>query len=192
MIYIKLLFSFIKIGLFTFGGGYAMIPLIQKEIEINGWLTPSQFVDIIAIAEITPGPIAINSATFVGYKAAGVFGGLVATFGVSLPPLILMLIVSKYFVKFMNHPLNSSIFYFIRPVVAGLIFVASVYVAQTTLFTQSITLNDIGALLKSPFSFIDFRSILILVLTIISIKKFKINPILVIVGSGVLGGLLYI
>ncbi len=192
MIYLRLLFSFIKIGLFTFGGGYAMIPLIQKEIEINGWLTPSQFVDIIAIAEMTPGPIAINSATFVGYKTAGIFGGLIATIGVSLPPLILMMIVSKYFVKFMNHPLVSSVFYFIRPIVTGLIFVAAVYVARTTLFTQSITLNNIAGVIKNPLDFIDFKSILVLVLAIISIVKLKINPILVIIGAGVLGGLLYI
>ena len=71
MIYLQLLASFIKIGLFSFGGGYAMIPLIQREIESHGWLSASQFVDIIAIAEMTPGPIAVNSATFVGYKAAG-------------------------------------------------------------------------------------------------------------------------
>ena len=192
MIYLRLLYSFIKIGLFTFGGGYAMIPLIQKEIEINGWLTPSQFIDIIAIAEMTPGPIAINSATFVGYKAAGILGGLVATIGVSLPPLILMMIVSKYFVKFMNHPLVSSAFYFIRPIVAGLIFVAAVYVAQTTLFTQSVTLNNITGVIKNPFGFIGYKSILVLVLTIISIAKFKVNPILVIIGAGILGALLYI
>ena len=79
MIYLKLLFSFIKIGLFSFGGGYAMIPLIQREIEVNGWISSSEFVDIIAIAEMTPGPIAVNSATFVGYKTAGLLGSVVAT-----------------------------------------------------------------------------------------------------------------
>lgn len=88
MIYLKLFLSFVKIGLFSFGGGYAMIPLIQKEIESHGWLTPSQFIDIIAIAEMTPGPIAINSATFVGYNTAGFLGGAVATFGVALPSLV--------------------------------------------------------------------------------------------------------
>ena len=99
MIYLRLFFSFFKIGLFSFGGGYAMIPMIQKEIEINGWLAASEFVDIIAIAEMTPGPIAINSATFVGYKTAGFFGGMVATMGVALPSIILVFIVSSFFFK---------------------------------------------------------------------------------------------
>src|SRR5690554_2965445 len=125
MIYLELLFSFIKIGLFSFGGGYAMIPLIQKEIESNGWLTPAEFGDIIAIAEMTPGPIAVNSATFVGYKTAGFFGGMIATFGVALPSLILVMIISSYFFKFKNHPLNDAVFYGVRPVIAGLIITAA-------------------------------------------------------------------
>lgn len=92
--------AFFKIGSFTFGGGYAMVPLIQSVITSNGWLSNSEFADIIAISQMTPGRIAVNSATYVGYKVARVFGGLVATIGVALPSLILIYFVSKYFIKF--------------------------------------------------------------------------------------------
>jgi len=102
MIYLKLLFTFFKIGLFSFGGGYAMIPMIEKEIEANKWLTSDEFVDIIAISEMTPGPISVNSATFVGYKTAGIFGGMFATLGVALPSLILILIISHFFLSLKN------------------------------------------------------------------------------------------
>ena len=90
MLLLKLFWSFLQIGLFTFGGGYAMLPLIQREIiDVNGWLTMEQFLDIVAVAEMTPGPIAINSATFVGYRVAGVLGSFAATFGVVLPSFII-------------------------------------------------------------------------------------------------------
>ncbi len=105
MIFLDLFLSFFKIGLFSFGGGYAMIPLIQKEITRNGWITPSEFVDIIAIAEMTPGPIAVNSATFVGYKTAGLFGGLVATIGVALPSAMLIFLIADFIQKYKTHPL---------------------------------------------------------------------------------------
>lgn len=180
-----------KIGLFSFGGGYAMIPLIQKEIESHGWLSASQFVDIIAIAEMTPGPIAVNSATFVGYRAAGIFGGLVATIGVAIPSLVLILVVSKYFFKFQNHPANKMIFYGIRPVIVGLIFAAAVFVAQTTFFNQNITLSNLSSIIKSPLSIIDLKSIFIFVFTLISLVKFKMHPILIIMASGVFGYILY-
>ena len=111
MIYIKLLLTFMKIGLFSFGGGYAMIPMIEKEIEGHGWLSATEFFDIVAIAEMTPGPIAVNSATFVGYRTAGYFGGLIATIGVAIPSLVLILIISRYFFKFQKHPLNTAVFY---------------------------------------------------------------------------------
>ena len=187
MIYIKLIISFMKIGLFSFGGGYAMIPLIQKEIESHGWLSASEFVDIIAIAEMTPGPIAVNSATFVGYKAAGIIGGLVATIGVAIPSLILILIISKHFFRFQNHPLNKTIFYGLRPVIVGLIFSAAVFVARTTFMKQCPIWDN----LLSLFAVIDFKSIFIFLLSLVALDKFRVNPILVILASGVLGVIIY-
>lgn len=191
MIYLKLLFSFFKIGLFSFGGGYAMIPLIQKEIESHGWLTSSQFVDIIAIAEMTPGPIAVNSATFVGYKAGGIFGGVCATIGVALPSLILAILLSRIFFKYKKHPLNASIFYGIRPVIAALIITAAIFVAETSIFTQKFSIETFKLLGSSPLKLFDFPSIVIMIISLISLVKFKMHPILVIFASGVLGMIVF-
>jgi chromate transporter len=193
MIFLKLFISFFKIGLFSFGGGYAMIPLIQSELEANNWLSSSEFVDIIAIAEMTPGPIAVNSATFVGYKAAGFWGGIIATFGVALPSLLLILIISNIFFKFQKHPLNTMIFYGIRPVVAGLILSAAIVVAKTAFFNDAaVPTGSFGStLLSNPFSIINFEGAVIFVISLIALIKFKINPILVLLGSGGIGVLFY-
>ncbi|MGE4283309.1 MAG: chromate transporter [Clostridia bacterium] len=191
MIYLKLLLTFMKIGLFSFGGGYAMIPLIQKEIEINGWLTSSEFVDVIAIAEMTPGPIAVNSATFVGYKAAGILGGAAATIGVAIPSLVLILIVSNYFFKFQKHPLNILIFYGIRPVVAGLIVTAAVFVSETAVLNHEFSPEIIQKFFVNPLDVINLGSIAILILTLLALIKFKLDPILTIIGSGVMGVILF-
>ena len=191
MIYLKLLFSFIKIGLFSFGGGYAMIPLIQREIEMHGWISPSEFVDIIAIAEMTPGPIAINSATFVGYKAAGLFGSVVATIGVALPSLIIILLVSNFFFKFQKKPVNIMIFYGIRPVITGLIAAAGVFVAETSIFKKAISIEDFKYLFNKPSSFFDLGGIVILVASLVALVRFKIHPILTIAGAGVAGIIIY-
>ena len=191
MIYLKLLFSFIKIGLFSFGGGYAMIPLIQKEIEMHGWLSPSEFVDIIAIAEMTPGPIAVNSATFVGYKTAGLLGSIVATIGVALPSVVLIIAVSGFFFKIQKKPVNIMIFYGIRPVITGLIAAAGVFVAQTALFKKDISIENFNYLFSEPANFFDFGGIFILVASMVALVKFKIHPILVIAGAGVAGVVMY-
>jgi chromate transporter len=187
LIYLQLLISFLKIGLFSFGGGYAMIPLIQREIQSHGWLSPSEFVDIIAIAEMTPGPIAVNSATFVGYKAAGILGSLVATFGVAIPSLVLIMIVSKFFLKFQNHPANKMLFYGIRPIIVGLIFASAIFVAQTALIKQG---ASNGSLFTNSLSVLDLKSILIFVLSLIGLVRFKIHPIVIILISSILGLLL--
>jgi chromate transporter len=178
MIYLRLFFSFFKIGLFSFGGGYAMIPMIQKEIEMNGWLAASEFVDIIAIAEMTPGPIAINSATFVGYKTAGFFGGMVATMGVALPSIILVFIVSSFFFKIQKNPVKIMAFYGVRPVVAGLIAAAAVFVAEASIINKTA-------------NFVDFKALAILAASLVALVKFKLHPILVIAGAGITGTVIY-
>jgi len=187
MIYLKLFIAFVKIGLFSFGGGYAMIPLMQKEIEINNWLTPSEFADIIAISEMTPGPVAVNSATYIGYKTAGVLGGAAATLGVAAPSLILILIVCQFFYRFKQHPLNEKIFYGIRPVVAGLIATAAIFISQTALFNEKLTFQTLKNIFITPLDVINIESIAILLLTIFSIKRLKIHPILCIIFSAFLG-----
>lgn len=187
MTYIELITTFFKIGAFSFGGGYAMIPLIQKEIERHGWMTATEFIDIIAIAEMTPGPIAVNAATFVGYKTAGIWGGIIATIGVALPSLLLILLVSQAFFKYQYHPVNKMIFYGIRPVIVGLISTAAITVSKTAFVNSDILMTKADHLLQ----YINFASIGISILVIIGMWKFKLHPILAIVISGVLGIIIF-
>ena len=123
MIYLQLLWVYLKIGLFGFGGGYAMLSLIQYEVvEHHQWLTSQEFTDIVAISQMTPGPIGINSATYIGYTATGsVWGAALATTAVCLPSFILVLLVSRFLLKNHNNPYIKSIFMGLRPVVVGLI-----------------------------------------------------------------------
>ena len=112
MIYLELFLSFLQVGLFSVGGGYAAMPIIQSSVvEKYGWLTMSEFTDLITIAEMTPGPIGINSATYVGFTATGsVWGSVIATFAVVLPSFILMLTISKFFLKYQKHPAVEAVF----------------------------------------------------------------------------------
>lgn len=122
---VLLYISFFKIGLFGFGGGYVMISLIQEEITTHGWLTVNEFIDLIAIAQMTPGPIAINSATFVGYRAASVLGAFIATLGVISPSFIMVMILAKTLKRMGDSPLVSQIVMYLRPVIIALIFTAA-------------------------------------------------------------------
>lgn len=168
---IKLFISFFKIGAFSFGGGYAMLPLIEEEILTNGWLTTKEFIDILAIAEMTPGSIAINSATFLGFKVSGIWGAMAATIAVVLPSFIIMSLIFVFVAKFKNSPYVDWIFSGIRPVVLGLIGAAAVSVGQN--------------------AFIDFKSILISIAIFYAVTFKKINPILSIVLAGVIGVIVY-
>ena len=123
MIYLQLFYTFFKIGLFGFGGGYAMLSMIQGEVVTRyGWVTSQEFTDIVAISQMTPGPIGINAATYVGFTSTGsVWGSIVATFAVVFPSFILMLTISKFFLKYQKHPVVESIFAGLRPAVVGLL-----------------------------------------------------------------------
>ena len=169
---IKLFISFFKIGAFSFGGGYAMLPLLEKELIVkHQWISTIDFIDILAISEMTPGPIAINSATFLGYRVAGILGAIISTFAVALPSFIIITLMYKFINRFKNSKYVSWAFKGIRPVVLGLIGAAAITVGKT--------------------SFIDIKSILIatFIFFLVSIKK--INAILVIVIAGILGIILY-
>ena len=171
-ILIQLFVSFFKIGAFSFGGGYAMLPLLEKEvIKTHNWMSSREFIDIFAISEMTPGPIAVNSATFLGYKVAGFIGAFTATFAVILPSFIVISLIVAFIRKFKNSPYVDWIFKGIRPIVLGLILAAGITVAKT--------------------SFIDIKSILIggLLFYLVSFKKF--NPLWGIILAGILGLVLY-
>ncbi|WP_142415143.1 chromate transporter [Hathewaya massiliensis] len=172
MILLKIFLTFFKIGLFSFGGGYAMLPLIQEEVvTINKWLTANEFIDIVAISQVTPGPIAINSATYVGYKASGILGSISATLGVSLPSIIIMLIISKFFFAFKNNDYMEKAFKGLRPCTVGLIAAAAILVAKS--------------------AFIDYKSILIFSGAFIASYKYKLDPILLTCIAAILGIILY-
>jgi chromate transporter len=186
-----LLLSFLKIGLFSFGGGYAMIPLIQSEIERNGWMTATEFVNIIAIAEMTPGPIAVNSATFIGFKAAGVLGALVATLGVTLPSAVLVLAVASFILRNKENPVQRSVFSLLRPVVAALVLSASFVVARTSLIAASAEHLTLRESLAAPLRVLDPKGFVVLGVSLLLLLRFKLHPALIVVVSGVLGALLY-
>ena len=181
MIYLKLLWTFFKIGLFTIGGGYAMIPMIKSEVVGVGWLTEGELLDFMAISESTPGPFAINVATFVGFNEAGILGALCSTLGVILPSFIIILIVAHIVSKFLNNRFVNYALTGVRPVVVGLILAVAVGLIYS------------GALL-SQFNLanISFSALIIMVIVFIlsRFKKLK-SPILLILISAVLGILLF-
>lgn len=192
MIYFQLLSAFFKIGLFSFGGGYAMIPLMQEEVLRHSWLTVQEFADVIAVAGTAPGPIAVNSAAFIGYRMSGIGGGITATVGVILPSLILALIVSRFFLKFRRHPIAKAAFYGIMPVTVGLIAGAAVFIGENSILRNRITVYTVLDALRSPLEFVHAANVIIMTAALVALVKFKANPIFVITVSGIVGiGLYY-
>lgn len=187
MIFWELFYTFFLIGLFTFGGGYAMIPLIQENVVGKGWLTSTEVSDFIAVSEMTPGPFAINISTFVGSKVAGIGGAALATIGVILPSIIIILIVAAILTKFMSNKYVKGALNGVKPVIISLILSTTIL-----LFVKLIFFNN-GAL-YNDFSF-DIRSLALFLMLIgfmaiyKYLKKKSINPILLI-GIGALMGLL--
>ena len=182
MLYLQLFWTFFKIGLFGFGGGYAMLSLIQGEVVTShGWLTTQQFTDIVAVSQMTPGPIGINSATYVGYTATGsVWGSIIATFAVCLPSFILMLTISKFFLKYQHHPLVESVFKGLRPAVIGLLAAAALLLMNEENFGNAVT---------DRYQFI--ISCLLFLFAFVSTSRFKANPILMIIICGLIGLVVY-
>ena len=121
MIYLRLFLTFLKIGAFTFGGGYAMIPLIQQEVINEAWLSQEELIDFVAISESTPGPFAVNVSTFVGMKTAGVFGAFCATLGVVLPSFVIIMIVAQLFQRFKKSKIVNGAMLGLKGAVVGLI-----------------------------------------------------------------------
>jgi chromate transporter len=181
----KLFYTFFYIGVFTFGGGYAMIPLISQEVLNNNWVDSTDIlIDFIAIAESTPGPFAINIATFIGYEQAGIIGALFASFGVVLPSFIIILIIAKLFTKFASNKYVQGFLKGIRPVVPGIILsVAMIFILRSVFSIEDLKFND--------FKF-EIGSFVIFVI-IFLISKFwkKSHPIYIVVISAVLGLIIY-
>ena len=182
MIYLQLFYTFFKIGLFGFGGGYAMLSMIQGEVVTRyDWVSTQEFTDIVAISQSTPGPIGINAATYVGFTATGsIWGAVIATFAVVLPSFILMLTISKFFLKYQKHPAVEAVFSGLRPAVVGLL-------ASAALVLMNV--ENFGSPTDDTYTFV--ISIIIFLIAFIGTKKYHANPILMIIACGIAGLILY-
>ncbi len=181
-IFLDLFLTFFKIGLFTFGGGYAMLPLILEEVQTHGWLPQQALIDFIAVSESTPGPFAINIATYVGSEMGGVFGSFCATLGVVLPSFIVILIVARCYEKFKESRYVKGALNGLRPAAIGLIGAAVLSTALEVFFPAGFK-NILGNILSVEF----ISSLLIFALALFLILKKKKHPIIVILISAALG-----
>jgi len=178
MLYWQLFYTFFKIGLFGFGGGAAMLPLIQFElVEHYGWITSAEFTNMVAVSQMTPGPIGINCATYAGYLASGnVFGSLIATIAVVLPSFIIMLLIAHFFSKFKTNKYVDSAMQGLRPVVVGLIAAATLLLMNEENFGKNCA---------------DYISWIIFAVAFVATKWLKVHPILMIVVAAIIGLFIY-
>jgi len=190
VLYLKLFWTFFKIGLFGFGGGYGMLSLIQNEVvEKQCWISNSEFTDIVAVSQMTPGPIGINSATYVGFKAienAGmtrteaVCGSLLASFSVMLPSFILMLLISAFFMQYKTHKSVQTVLKWLRPVVVGMLAAAVLLLLNE---------ENLGGFQRDNLQL--YVSVGLFILAFLATYVWKIGPIKVILLAGLFGGLFY-
>lgn len=174
MIYGQLFWTFFKIGLFNFGGGYPMISFIQNEVVFkHGWLTSAQFTDIVAVSQMTPGPVGINMATYTGYAATdSAWGSAVATLAVCLPSLFIMILLAGWFLKHRGNNQVQAVFKGLRPAIVGLIAAAALVLCNRENFT-------------------DIKSVFLFVLAFVLTARYKLHPIKLILAAGLCGWLLY-
>ncbi len=170
MIYLQLFLSFLQIGLFSIGGGYAAMPLIQAQVvEKHGWITMDEFTDLITIAEMTPGPIAVNSSTFVGIRIGGVAGAFAATLGCILPSIIIVSLLAVAYKKFKGASVMESVLSTLRPAVVALIAGAGISILLNVAFGgEQISLDAVN-----------FVGLALFAAAFVLLRKFKLNPILV-------------
>lgn len=182
MIYLKLFLSFLQVGVLSIGGGYAAIPIIQNQVvDANHWLSMGEFSNLVTIAEMTPGPVSINSATFVGIRIAGIPGAIVATFGCILPACIIVSVLAIVYRKYSGAAAVSDVLSSLRPVVIALITAAGLSMLQTALFgNQSVSIQNIQLI-----------SVALFVSAFFILRILKWNPILVMCLCGVASLLIY-
>jgi len=187
MIYLKLFIVFFQIGLFSIGGGYAALPLIQNQVVyVNEWLSLEEMVDLITISQMTPGPIAINTATFVGTRVAGIFGSIAATAGLVTPSCIIVLTLSYFYFKYKKMTYLQGILSGIRPTIVSLIGTAAISMIILSFWKDPVTEWSVELLDKINYiGLISFAACLFVLL------KYKVNPIFVIIASGFAGVVLY-
>ena len=187
MLELQLFWTFFKIGLFTIGGGHAMIPLIMEEIVAKGWLSQEVLLDFIAISESTPGPFAVNIATYAGQEVAGIGGAIMCTLGVVLPSLIIIVIIAKFFSRYMNKPIVQEVFDHVSGSVTGLLFSVVVTVGILVLFGMDSVFDTASF---EPDWLAIGLCLGVLAHSFVRIKKKKLPPIAIILLSA-LGGVLW-
>lgn len=184
MLLLKLFFAFLQVGLFSVGGGYAAIPLIQAQIvDVYGLMSMEEFTDLITIAEMTPGPISINSSTFVGMRLAGPFGAIVCTLGCIIPSFSICLILAHFYYKYRSFSGVQTVLSSLRPAVVALIGSAGASILMLGLFK-----SDIFSASLSDFRVIEF---ILFAACLFILRKYKVSAVAVIFGSGIVGTLLY-
>jgi chromate transporter len=178
----RLFLIFAKIGLVGFGGGYAMIPLIGEEIEANRWLEISEFADIVAVSQMTPGPVAVNAATFIGVRTAGIPGALAATIGLIVPSLIIIIIVAHMIDRFKESTLIQGMLLGIRPAAIGLIGTAVMIFASMSIYSGSLSSGDVR---------VHWQGIVIFLSVLVLATYVKVHPIFSVIFSTVAGIILF-
>ena len=195
MIFFQLFYTFLLIGAFTFGGGYSMIALIQSEVVVHhGWMTSAEFTDLLAVSQMTPGPVGINTATYAGYTAvlnagypqwAAVAGSLIASFAVIVIPVVLVLLVSRWLLRHKDNPRVASVMRFLRLAVIGLIAAAALQ-----LMPSAFEPTSVGTLSIFNFQFSIFNLLIFAAVFVLSFWK-KTSPIVLILASGLVGLIIY-
>ncbi|AIQ46579.1 chromate transporter [Paenibacillus sp. FSL R7-0273] len=175
---LELFLLFLKVGLISFGGGYAVIALIQREITEKGWVTPGQFQELVALAGMAPGSIATNTATLIGYSQMGILGGIVSTIGIILPSLLIVILFTAFFLRMKSNSWVRSSFYGLRPIITGLIVYAAIHFG-------------IGSARGSLVSWSTFGMLLICAGSLVAVLRYKIHPFAVILLSAVGGIVLF-
>lgn len=174
---LDIVITFMKIGLLSFGGGYAAVAIVEQQVvEIKGWMNYEQFMDIVTIDELTPGPVTVNAATFVGTRLAGTLGAIAATIGAILPSCIIALVLVKVYYKYKDVTLISGVLNGLKSMVVALISVTTINIISNALFLD-------GSL--------DFYSLLLFAVSLVLIRKYKLNPLIVMIICGLVGTIVY-
>ncbi len=187
MILLEIFISFFQIGLFSIGGGYAALPLIENQVlEVHQWLTLEEFADLLTISQMTPGPIALNASTFVGTKVAGLPGAIIATIGCVTPSCIIVLLLSYFYFKYKNLSTIQGILKGLRPAVVSLIASAGLSILLLAVFKTEVT-----TILNININDLNYLSIILVVLGVFVLRKYKLDPIKVMIATGIIGVIAY-
>lgn len=187
MIYLEIFWSFFQIGLFSIGGGYAALPLIENQVlKVHNWLTLGEYADLLTISQMTPGPIALNASTFVGTRVAGLPGAIIATAGCVTPSCIIVLTLAYFYFKYKNLSTIQGVLKGLRPAVVSLIASAGLSILLLAIFkTEGVSL------FTAKLSDINFVSIILVAIGVFVLKKYKTDPIKVMLATGIIGIFVY-